>query len=381
MGQGTTPTEPSISPEIGRIEGQRDLSRLDARDSNILKGLAIAAIVLHNFFHKVSPARENEFFFHPDGFGVFLRTVSHPSLAIQAFFSFFGYLGVPVFIFLSAYGLSKRYWDDSSSWAQFTGRRIRKLFPIFGVVVLPWMLFDALHMGLGPFFRTVFPQIALLFMGLSPLVPGMSMPPVGPWWFIPFILEFYAVFFALRAATRRFGWQGLVVLGLVGLVVSQLAHPRLSQWGINVYETPLGQLPSICMGIAAARYSFRLPVSLVAVSSMVMLMGCVFAAWWPLTYPAAIVIFLWAYLGMRPSLRKSRILELLGDCSILIFLLNGIVRDYFVQFATTPGRQLLFGAVTMVTSVAIAALIQQLLSYRAGKGPASPEGAKAHVGR
>ncbi len=239
-GHGTAPTEPSISPEIGKIEGQRDLARLDARDSNILKGLAISAIVLHNFFHKVSPARENEFFFHPDGFGVFLQTVSHPPLAIQAFFSFFGYLGVPVFIFLSAYGLSKRYWDDSSSWAQFMGRRIRKLFPIFGVVVLPWMLFYALHMGLGPFFRTVFPQIVLLFTGLAPLVPGMGMPPVGPWWFIPFIIEFYAVFFALRAVTRRFGWRGLIVLALLGLVVSELAHPRLSQWGINVYETPLG---------------------------------------------------------------------------------------------------------------------------------------------
>jgi peptidoglycan/LPS O-acetylase OafA/YrhL len=359
-GQGTAPIEPSISPEIDKIERHRDLARLDARDSNILKGLAISAIVLHNFFHKVSPARENEFFFHPDGFRVFLQTVSHPSLAIQAFFSFFGYLGVPVFIFLSAYGLSKRYWDDSSSWGQFMARRLRKLFPIFGLVVLPWMLFDALHLGLGPFLRTVFPQIVLLFTGLAPLVPGMGMPPVGPWWFIPFIIEFYAIFFVLRAVTRRFGWQGLVVLSLLGLVVSLFAHPHLSNWRINVYETPFGQLPSICMGMAAARYGFRLPVSLVAVSSMVMLLGCVLPAWWPLTYPAAIVIILWAYLGMRPNLRKSRTLELLGDCSILIFLLNGIVRDYFLQFATTPGRQLLFGAVTMVTSVAIAAMIQQL---------------------
>ncbi len=133
------------------------------------------------------------------------------------------------------------------------------------------------------------------------------------------------------------------------------------------------------MGIAAARYSFRLPVSLVAMSSMVMLMGCAFSAWWPLTYPAAIVIFLWAYLVMRPSLRKSRTLGLLGDCSILIFLLNGIVRDYFVQFATTPGLQLVFGAVTLVTSVAIAAMIQQLLSYRAAKDPAGHAGAKAHI--
>jgi peptidoglycan/LPS O-acetylase OafA/YrhL len=369
-GQEATPIEPSISPEIGKMERHRDLARLDARDSNILKGLAISAIVLHNFFHSVSPARENEFIFHPNGFGVFLRTVSHPSLAIQAFFSFFGYLGVPVFIFLSAYGLSKRYWDDSSSWAQFMRRRLRKLFPIFGLVVLPWMLLDALQRGLGPFFRDVFPRIALLFTGLAPLVPGMGMPPVGPWWFIPFIIEFYAVFFALRAVTRRFGWQGLAALALLGTLVSELAHPHLSHWGINVYETPLGRLSSICMGIAAARYSFRLPVGLVVVSSVVMLLGCVFSAWWPLTFSAALVIVLWAYLELRPGLRESRILQLLGSCSILIFLLNGIVRDYFVRFATTPALQLLFGAVTGLTSLAIAAMIRQL-AYPAAKKPGS----------
>ena len=83
----------------------RMLSDHDIHDTAILKCLAITAIVFHNFFHFVSPARENEFTFDPVRFRLFLEAVRQPSLATQAVFSFFGHFGVQIFIFLSAYGL------------------------------------------------------------------------------------------------------------------------------------------------------------------------------------------------------------------------------------------------------------------------------------
>ena len=66
----------------------------DKRDSAILKALAIVAIVLHNFFHAVSPAQQNEFTFNPARFSVLLHTLTQPELAVQALFSF---LGISVF--------------------------------------------------------------------------------------------------------------------------------------------------------------------------------------------------------------------------------------------------------------------------------------------
>ena len=88
------------------------LRDLDLKDTSILKGLAISAIVLHNYFHVVSPVHQNEFTFDPARFQVFLHTVARPELATQAVFSFFGHFGVQIFIFLSAYGLTKSHWDD-----------------------------------------------------------------------------------------------------------------------------------------------------------------------------------------------------------------------------------------------------------------------------
>ena len=338
--------------------------QLDTLDTTILKGLAISAIVLHNFFHAVSPARENEFVFHPGGFAIFLETVRHPALAIQAIFSFFGYLGVPIFIFLSAYGLTKSHWDDSATWLEFMSGRIRKLFPFFGLVVLPWTLVMAFHLGLHSFLSSTFPEIALMMTGLSPLVPGMGQAPIGPWWFIPFILEFYAVFFALRWLTRKFGWPGLVVLAFLGVAVTSTAAPFLAHWGINPYETPFGRLPSVCLGIAAARYPLRLSAPLVLAAGTVLLLGNEFRSLWPFTFAAASILALWAYMELRGNLRENRPLEYIGRYSILIFLVNGIVRDDFLSFARTPLLQLLFGAISAAASFAIAALAQELLFSR-----------------
>jgi peptidoglycan/LPS O-acetylase OafA/YrhL len=351
----------SIPAVILRRRAPAKPIELDTLDTTVLKGLAISAIVLHNFFHAVSPARENEFEFHPGGFAVFLHTVSQPSLALQAIFSFFGYLGVPIFIFLSAYGLSKSHWDDPASWTRFMAGRLRKLFPLFGLIILPWTLVIAFQIGSQPFLHSVLPQVACLFTGLTPLLPGLGLPPIGPWWFIPFILEFYAVFFLLRALTKEFGWPGLVALGLLGVAATSISDPFLAHWGINLYETPFGRLPSVCLGIAAARYPFRVPASLVVASGAVLVLGNEFRSLWSFTFTAALLLALWAYMAMRGNLRECRTFELIGRYSILIFLVNGIVRDDLLSFATTPLLQLLFGAISAAASFTVAALLQEFL--------------------
>ncbi|KAA6465176.1 acyltransferase [Acidobacteria bacterium AB60] len=362
---------------VPRVSFAAQAIELDGRDTIILKGVAISLIVLHNFFHAVSPAEGNEFAFHPGDFAVFLDAVRHPSLAIQAMFSFFGYLGVPIFIFLSAYGLAKSHWEDEASWTAFLLGRIRKLFPVFGLVILPWMLGEAVHVGVHTFATSVVPQIALMLSGVSPLVPGGGMPPVGPWWFIPFILEFYALFFALRWLTKEFGWAGLVVLALAGVAISSVAEPVLAPWKINLYETPLGRLPTLCLGIGVARYPLRVKTPLVVLAGAVLLLGNEFRSLWPFTFTAASVLALWGYMELRGLLRESRTLARLGRYSILIFLLNGIVRDDLVRFARTPLLQLLFGGISAAATITLAAMIQERFLQPAtvqrgeGQGPST----------
>lgn len=151
---------------------------LDRRDSAVLKALAIVAIVLHNFFHPVSLAHQNEFTFRPERFAVLLHTIVQPELAFQAFFSFFGHFGVQIFIFLSAYGLARSHADRHERWSTFMASRIRKLFPAFGIVVLPWLVMVCIQFGPARVLRQIGLNILLMFTGLLPIIPGFDLPPL-----------------------------------------------------------------------------------------------------------------------------------------------------------------------------------------------------------
>lgn len=335
------------------------LGKLDSRDTAILKGLAICSIVLHNFFHQVSPARQNEFSFDPNGFSLFLDTVQRPALAVQAIFSFFGHFGVQVFIFLSAYGLTKSHWNDAN-WTTFFWCRVKKLYPAFVLVVFGWFVLESLEFGPIALFRAVGLELSLMFLGLSTVL-GFALPPVGPWWFIPFIIQFYAIWPLMRRIVIRFGWRGLVVLSLSAVVLTCAANPWLARWSVNLFETPLGRMPGLCLGILAARYPIRINAPLALSASAVFILGCMYRPVWPLTFVAATVVILWVYLKVRATLRKSSLLEQIGRYSLLLFLVNGIVRMPFVWFARSPQSQLVLGCLSAATSLSMAVLIQDFL--------------------
>jgi len=336
------------------------LKELDLRDSTILKGLAIVAIVLHNFFHAVSPARQNEFRFHPGGLEVFFSEAIHPSHFIQAFSSFFGHFGVQIFIFLSAYGLAKSHWEDESSWTQFMWGRIKKLYPTFLLIIIPWVFATGVEIGLYRLTEEVLPSLVATVLGVSTLV-GFNLPPVGPWWFIPFIMQFYAIWLLLRWIANRFGWRGLLVLAAVCIPITAVVNPLLERWPINLLTTPIGRMPAICFGILAARYPVRIPAALAAAGVAASILGSIYAPLFQLTFIGIPLAWLWAYVQFRDRLRRSRLLFRIGECSMLIFLLNAIVRNQLVRYASSPASQLYWGFLSAALSIAISNLIARWL--------------------
>ncbi|HWG22257.1 MAG TPA: acyltransferase [Terracidiphilus sp.] len=354
-------SRPVAAPTVPAPRGSLLLRDLDLRDTALLKALAILAIVFHNFFHAVSPAHQNEFSFDPARFPIFLSAVQHPPLAIQAFFSFFGHYGVQIFIFLSAYGLSRSHWDDRAGWPAFMAGRVKKLYPIFALVVVPWMMLVAFRLGPLTFFKTVGLRLLLLLTGVSASAPGYSLPPVGPWWFIPFIVQFYALWPLLRRVTNKLGWPGLVTVAVAGVAITSAINPALAHHSFNLMTTPIGRMPVICMGIAAARFPLRINGLLALAGGVVLVLGSIYAVLWPLSALGALMLALWMYGKACPVLRQIPLLQRLGDYSLLVFLLNGIVRNQFVPMAGSPRSQLVLGCVSAAVSFAIAALIYELV--------------------
>jgi peptidoglycan/LPS O-acetylase OafA/YrhL len=339
------------------------LTNLDRRDTAILKGLAIFAIVFHNFFHLVIPVHENEFTFDAGRFPVFLQYLVHPSTTIQSLFAFYGHFGVQIFIFLSAYGLARTHWDDSESWPSFMWSRIKKLYPMFALAVLFWIPLAAMQLGPVTLIKTKALEIIFMLAGFSTILPGMGLPSIGPWWFIPFIIQFYAIWPLLRKLTARFGWSGLVVLSVICFILSFLATPLLAHWSINLAWTPIGRMRVICLGIIAARYPIRINAPLAIAAFAVILLGSKNQGFAYLASLATVIFTLGAYQKTRHLLRKFRPLEQLGNYSLAIFLLNGIVRVPFLSFATTPLSQIALACASAVVTLAISVSFYYVLEY------------------
>ncbi|MCK5677861.1 MAG: hypothetical protein KAH72_05235, partial [Flavobacteriaceae bacterium] len=92
-----------------------EIKSLDLNQTTIFKGIAIFMIAMHNYFHWIAPKPgENEFDFNYIRLENYIDILSHQTLfGLQATFSYFGHYGVQIFLFLSAYGLTKKYGNQS----------------------------------------------------------------------------------------------------------------------------------------------------------------------------------------------------------------------------------------------------------------------------
>ena len=92
---------------------------LNANQCNALRGIAIIGIFLHNFCHWLKPGiiLENEynfnFNFSRQMWDYLTQGGIDMYLPIQ-FFSFFGHYGVPIFLFLSGFGLVMKYENENN---------------------------------------------------------------------------------------------------------------------------------------------------------------------------------------------------------------------------------------------------------------------------
>lgn len=78
---------------------------ISRKQSSLMRGIAMLLICLHNLFHQNSLFKECEFAFYPERVKQLHNIPLTPWHLVEALFSFWGWYGVPIFIFLSGYGL------------------------------------------------------------------------------------------------------------------------------------------------------------------------------------------------------------------------------------------------------------------------------------
>jgi len=347
-----------------------NLSALSKQDSEVLKGIAILMIMIHNFMHLFPTPKENEFDFAAVRFEQALSGfINAPEESMQLLFSFFGHFGVQVFIFLSAYGLTKKYKNQVGSFKLFIKDRCIKTYPAFLLAIILWAIIVGWrdYGALGPVKVVYWQWDALLYKLtlMSNFIPGQSFMPVGPWWFLPFIFQFYLIFPILLKLHFKFGGAGLLTLSVFTMGVTILLEGDVN--GMNLYKLVLGHIPEFCLGIYLAKKgSCKVPVLVIVIALIVFLLGNVNHFWWYFNHISFLILFISTHHAVKPLLDTNftamKFFSFFGRYSMALFLVNGFLRKPMVDKAI-ESNDWLFTVLMCAIFIFVSVCVGILLTY------------------
>ena len=178
-------------------------SPLTRHQTNLLKGIGMLMIMIHNFYHLLSPSPgENEFDFSIANFENYISLSKlNPLDFIRYGFSYFGHYGVQIFIFISSYGLYLSYKAKEIQLLPFLKKRLIKLYPTLVIAVILLLITSTAYSGLpdAEKLQSILLKLTLLFT----FIPGEALTVSGPWWFFSLIFQLYLVFPLLLMLTKR----------------------------------------------------------------------------------------------------------------------------------------------------------------------------------
>ena len=197
-----------------------------------MRGIAILAIMLHNYCHFIGKiVKENEYMYHEVNNDRLWFVLTNPDELLPVhLLSYFGHYGVPVFLFLSGFGLVKKYETSPDPSKGGEGLRTegawQALLPfgeagrgfilyhylkLLRMLIVGFVLFlvvDAVTPGRFAFhWDNVLAQL-LMYINVLPEPDKIIWP--GIYWFFGLMMELYIVYRLLLY--RRQAW---LVVGLI----------------------------------------------------------------------------------------------------------------------------------------------------------------------
>lgn len=189
---------------------------LSKSETDSMRGVAILFIMLHNLLHWKVNTIENEYTFVLDRSQLFMEQFKEFNGSLwQDICSFLGWYGVAVFLFLSGYGLARKYGFTQSpnfSPRHFVWRHIKSVFLL---MILPYIPFAMMQVYYNDAWLQVFLQTTLLANIFSPhhIDPGV-------YWFFGLIIQFYLIYALLNQPkiARHRGGVILIIINILAII-------------------------------------------------------------------------------------------------------------------------------------------------------------------
>lgn len=298
-----------------------------------LRGLAIMLIMLHNYCHWLPFAvPENEFSFSVEKYIQFWNVISWDTIFIQ-FFSFWGHLGVSVFVFLSGYGLVKKYDDTIINWKSFIIMHYKKLcIPmVLGFIAYYFVLYIINHPNNQDIFTIVpikrfFAQITLI-INFLPNPHRLIMP--GPYWYFGLTMQLYIIYL-LFVYKRPISYITAIALCVFVISLFLEYNPKLL---ISTKYNFIGWLFPFIYGIILGRNNYnpsiRITYFIIVITILlILLFGYSYYTW--LLIPLLVSILFTHIITILPPY-ITNILDTIGKKSLYIFVLHPITRELTIQ--------------------------------------------------
>ena len=310
-----------------------------------LRGLAIIGIFLHNYCHWLGPVvKENEYTFSQHNVDWLTAVMASPDGLLPVHLvSFFGHYGVPVFLFLSAYGLELKYGRTLYAPAfRFVAYHWKKLFSMMIVGFVSFTIVDAMTPGRWHYTLTqVVAQLAMVNNLLPD--PDHNIWP-GPFWFFGLMLQLYAVY-RLLLYKRHWAWTVGAMVVCLGVQLAFAPESEALNW--YRYNFMGGMLP-FGLGLLYARYGNRiilthlntlsLLVSVVFCGFLVMWMSASYLLWSVVPLVVCIlcvyVVKLLSQAARRPvGAWLMAKLVWMGEISAALFVIHPVLRKVFIPIS------------------------------------------------
>lgn len=311
---------------------------MNRSECSALRGIAILGIVLHNFAHWLPDAAvENEFSYSADRNVFFWQSLISSDWLIH-FFSFIGHLGVPVFVFLSGYGLAQKYdQNDKIDIGKFLISHYVKLFVPLVIGTLTYLI--VLLMIEGRLVCSVPRLIAQCTLLLNLVYPYEQHITPGPYWYFGMTIQLYVIYVFLL---HKKSMKPLAALAVVCIIAQIFFYNRETILIWTKYNS-IGWLLPFFMGVFMSRqkYVIRsnklfLLLFMCLLITIMAVMGFNYFTW--LFIPGIVVLVSICMVKLLPKI-AIKTFGGLGAISMFVFVIHPIFRVIFlplVQISNAP---------------------------------------------
>lgn len=343
-------------------------SPLLTRDEGfVIKALCIIVVMMHNYLHLRGYAAENEFQFYQERVGDMWQYIVHldPRLPLHMI-SFIVSYALVGFLFISGYGLVKKYEQSSCGFSRwhFLGQHYAKLLLLSALPMLTALVVFTVLRGYWPLHVK---DTLLEFLLLGNLQWDVSIYPFI-YWYLGMAMQLYVLYALLlhqRSGHYPVWHQVLLVILVVGCGVWQMCCNPTGKWIYYLRTNLVGYVGPFILGMVTARHFDHLRFKrwqwgiILLASSAVMALSLInYYAWLWGWIPA--MVFIVSFVKTFPWL-PCRPVVWLGSISATAYVIHPIVRE--VVLTLTHSHILFWLVVYMIVTIILSAGYAWLLRH------------------